>query len=86
MKVETGKQAVWQHAKECGISEDIALIAKYFDIKDVSIIGNGKMTYVDERPRKMHRVPAHPTGKGDIYKALENLRAENEKNAKRLKK
>lgn len=61
MKVETGKQAVWQHAKECGMSEDIALIAKVFDIKDVSIIGNGKMTYLHERPRKMHRVPAIPT-------------------------
>lgn len=35
MKVETGKQAVWQHAKECGMSEDIARIAKFFDIKDV---------------------------------------------------
>lgn len=61
MKVETGKQAVWQHAKECGMSEDIARIAKFFDIKDVSIIGNGKMTYLHERPRNMHRVPAIPT-------------------------
>lgn len=61
MKVETGKQAVWQHAKECGMSEDIARIAKFFDIKDVSIIGNGKMTYLHERPRKMHRVTAIPT-------------------------
>lgn len=69
MKVETGRQAVWQHAKECGLDEGIARIAKYFDIKDVSIIGNGKMTYIEERPRKMHRVPAIPTGKGDL-KAL----------------
>lgn len=66
MKIETGKQAVWQHAKETGMADDIALIAKYFDIKDVSIIGNGKMTYIDERPRKMHRVPAVPTGKRDV--------------------
>ncbi|QVW27759.1 hypothetical protein [Hafnia phage Pocis76] len=64
MKIETGKQAVWQHAKECGMDEKIALIAKYFDIKDVSIIGNGKMTYVDERPRKTHRVPAIPISEG----------------------
>lgn len=61
MKVETGKQAVWQHAKECGMSEDIARIAKTFDLADVSIISNGKMTYLHERPRKMHRVPAIPT-------------------------
>lgn len=61
MKVEQGREAVWQHAKECGMSEDIARIAKFFDIKDVSIISNGKMTYLHERPRKMHRVPAIPT-------------------------
>ena len=61
MKVEQGREAVWQHAKECGMSEDIARIAKFFDIKDVSIIGNGKMTYLHERPSKMHRVPAIPT-------------------------
>lgn len=60
MKVETGKQAVWQHAKECGLDEGIARIAKFFDIKDVSIIGNGKMTYVEDRPRKTHRVAAIP--------------------------
>lgn len=66
MKVETGRQAVWQHAKECGLDEKIALIAKYFDIKDVSIIGNGKMTYIEERPRKMYRVPAVPTGKTNV--------------------
>lgn len=70
MKIETGKQAVWQHAKETGMADDIALIAKYFDIKDVSIIGNGKMTYIDERPRKMHRVPAVPTGKADVAAAV----------------
>lgn len=61
MKVEQGREAVWQHAKECGMSEDIARIAKFFEIKDVSIISNGKMTYLHERPRKMHRVPAIPT-------------------------
>lgn len=60
MRIETGKQAVWQHAKECGLDEGIARIAKIFDIKDVSIIGNGKMTYVEDRPRKVHRVPAIP--------------------------
>lgn len=69
MQVESGREAVWQHAKECGMAEDIARIAKIFDIKDVSIIGKGKMTYLHERPRKMHRVPAIPTGKGDL-KAL----------------
>lgn len=82
MKVETGKQAVWQHAKECGMSEDIARIAKFFDIKDVSIIGNGKMTYLHERPRKMHRVPAIPTGKSDVKAMI----AETKEVKKRYKK
>ena len=82
MKVETGKQAVWQHAKECGMSEDIARIAKFFDIKDVSIIGNGKMTYLHERPRKMHRVPAVPTGKSDVKAII----AETKEVKKRYKK
>lgn len=59
--VETGKQAVWNHCKEAGISDDIALIAKYFDIKDICLIFNGKMTYIEERPRRVHRVPAVPT-------------------------
>lgn len=55
-----GKREVWEHAKECGISDDIALIAKHFDIKDVSIISNGKISFIDEMPRRMHRVPAVP--------------------------
>lgn len=38
MIVETGRAAVWQHAKEAGISDDIVKIAKHFDIKDISII------------------------------------------------
>lgn len=76
MKVETGKRAVWEHAKECGLDEDIALIAKYFDIQDVSIIANGKMTYTGERPRKTHRVPAVPTGKGDVCKLVADARIE----------
>lgn len=83
MKVETGRQAVWQHAKELGMDEKIAQIAKMFDVKDVSIIGNGKMTYTHERPRKMHRVPAIPTGKGDVQKALAEMREKSER--KRLK-
>lgn len=57
---ESGRQAVWSHAKETGLADGIALIAKYFDIKDVSIIGNGKITFIEELPRKCHRVPATP--------------------------
>lgn len=63
MLVESGRQAVWQHAKECGIADDLALIAKYFDIAEVNIFANGKLTYINDRLRKMHRVPASPTNK-----------------------
>lgn len=65
MVVTQGREAVWQHAKEAGLQDDIKLIAKYFDIKDVSIIYGGKMTYIEERPRRSHRIavvakPPHP--------------------------
>lgn len=42
MKVEQGREAVWNHAKETGMADDIARIAKIFDLADVSIISNGK--------------------------------------------
>lgn len=54
--VEQGKRAVWEHMKEAGMGDDIALIAKYFDIKDVCLIYNGKMTFIEERPRKSTRI------------------------------
>ena len=78
-----GKREVWEHAKECGISDDIALIAKYFDIKDVSIISNGKISFMEDMPRKMHRVPATPSF--EFYRE-EGKRIERErKNAKNNK-
>lgn len=73
MKVEQGRQAVWDHAKECGIAEDISRIAKYFDIADISIISGDKMTFLNERPRKMNRVPAIPT-KIDFKEAMAKIR------------
>ena len=78
-----GKREVWEHAKECGISGDIALIAKYFDIKDVSIISSGKISFMEDMPRKMHRVPATPSL--EFYRE-EGKRIERErKNAKNNK-
>lgn len=73
MKVEQGREAVWKHAKETGIADDIARISKVFDLADVSIISSGKMTYLHERPRKMHRVPAIPT-KIDFKEAMAKIR------------
>ncbi len=73
MKVEQGREAVWNHAKECGIAEDIKKIAQYFDIADVSIISGDKMTFLKERPRKMVRVPAVPT-KIDFKSVIDSSR------------
>lgn len=56
MIVETGRSAVWAHCAEAGLQGDIKMISKYFDIKDISVIFNGKFTYMDERPRKYVRV------------------------------
>lgn len=61
MEIKQGKQEVWQHAKEAGMDKDIAMISKYFDISDVCIIYNGKMTFIENKPRKQHRVPALPS-------------------------
>lgn len=61
MRVKRGKQETWDLAKRSGLSDGIALIAKYFDIKDVCVIAGDEMAYVDEKPRKVHRVPAIPT-------------------------
>lgn len=61
MKVTKGKNETWQLAKEGGLDEGIAKIARYFDIKDVCVIVGDKMSYVEERPRRVYRVPATPT-------------------------
>ncbi|HAK2374348.1 TPA: hypothetical protein H1940_004780 [Salmonella enterica] len=73
MKVEQGRQAVWELAKECGMADDIKKIAQYFDIADISIISGEKMTFLHERPRKMHRVPAIPT-KIDFKSVIDSSR------------
>lgn len=56
MEIVSGRQEVWKHAGEAGMQEDIRLISKYFDIKDISIIYNGKMSYIIDRPRPTHRI------------------------------
>lgn len=73
MKVEQGREAVWQHINEMGMADDIKKIAQYFDIADISVIGGGKMTFLKEKPRKMHRVPAIPT-KIDFKEAMAKIR------------
>lgn len=80
MKVTKGKKETWGLAKKGGLDEGIAKIAQYFDIKDVCVIVGNEMAYVEEKPRKVHRVPAIPT-KID-YKAVVNKTKEQKKRFK----
>lgn len=52
MKEERGRAAVWEHAAEAGMQEDIKRIAAVFPIADVAIFTPGKLTYLDQRPTK----------------------------------
>ncbi|APU93205.1 hypothetical protein HOR61_gp05 [Escherichia phage vB_EcoS-IME253] len=56
MIVKTGRAEVWAHCGEAGIQDDIKQISRFFDIKDISVVYDGKFSYVDERPRKYVRV------------------------------
>lgn len=72
MIVESGRSAVWQHAKEAGINDDIVMISKYFDIKDISIVFNGKFTYLHERPLKRTRIAVATRAEADALKMFIN--------------
>lgn len=77
MITESGRQAVWQHAQECGIADDIKQIAKFFEISEVNIFANGKFTYINDKLRKMIRVPAHPSPeffKGTAKEAIKDAK------------
>jgi len=56
MKVESGRDAVWQHAEEAGLQDDIKRIAAFFPIADIAIHTPGKLTYLKEKPVKYHRI------------------------------
>lgn len=84
MKIESGKQAVWQHAKESGMSDDIALIAKYFDIKEVNIFtpeNGGKLTFIEQRLPKKERIAVATKTSLTTKEVISRAKAEN----KRLK-
>lgn len=77
MKVEQGREAVWAHAKESGLADDIARIAKHFDIKDINIFtpgDGGKLTYLVDRPRKYHRVAVAALPDKSLDEHLKSLR------------
>lgn len=56
MEIERGRAAVWKHAEEAGMQDDIKRVAALFDIADIAIFTPGKMTYLDQRPMKVTRV------------------------------
>lgn len=61
MILKTGRAEVWKHCGEAGLQDDIKMISKYFDIDDISVVFNGKFSYMNQRPRKHVRVPATPS-------------------------
>lgn len=70
MEVKTGKRAVWEHAKRIGMSDAIAMIAKHFDIDDISIISdnNTQLSYIERKPYRTERVV--PGARGVDLKAV----------------
>ena len=56
MKVEVGRAAVWQHAEEADLQGMIRKVAAHFEIADIAIFTPGKLTYVNEPPRRYHRI------------------------------
>lgn len=56
MKEERGRAAVWEHAAEAGLQDDIKRIAAVFDIADIAIHTPGKLTYLDKRPVKYTKI------------------------------
>lgn len=61
MILKTGRDEVWAHCGEAGLQDDIKMISKYFDIDDISVVFDGKFSYMNQRPRKYVRVPATPS-------------------------
>lgn len=50
---------MWRHLKECGMDEDISLIAKHFSISELNVFtpqNGGKLTYIENRLPKHHRI------------------------------
>lgn len=56
MKVEQGREAVWQHAGEAGLQDDIRRIAAVFELANVQIETPGKITYLRERFPEYKRI------------------------------
>lgn len=57
---QRGAAAVKAHAIDAGIDADLSRIIAAFggaaEVKDVAIFTPGKLTYINERPPKVHRV------------------------------
>ncbi|EFH8163156.1 hypothetical protein L6019_RS23620 [Escherichia coli] len=56
MITESGREAVWHHAQEAGIQDDIRRIAAHFPIEDIAIFTPGKLTWLKTPPRKYTRI------------------------------
>jgi len=72
LDVKQGGAAVKAHAEEAGIADDLTRIIAAFGgksaIKDIAIFTPGKMTFINERPRKTTRVRPGGDGAGSTTK------------------
>lgn len=72
MEIKQGAAAVKEHAIEAGIDDDLSRIIQAFggkeQVKDIAIITPGKMTFIKERPQKVHRVRPGGDGHGTSTK------------------
>lgn len=78
---QRGGEAVKQHAEEAGIADDIKRIVAAFGgssaIKDVAIFTPGKLTYVNEKPRRYVRIKPGGDGNQTTTKAVIKAAKEN---------
>ena len=56
MKIEVGRGAGWQHAEEADLQDMIRKVAAHCEIADIAIFTPGKLSYVNEYPRKYNRI------------------------------
>lgn len=62
MDIKQGRQAVWTHAQEVEMDDFIRKVSAAFPdaIDDVAIYSYGRLSYVNNIPPKVIRVPALP--------------------------
>lgn len=86
MEIKQGGKAVKEHAIEAGIDDDLTRIIQAFggkdQVKDIAIFTPGKMSFIKERPQRVHRV--RPGGDGSGVSTKEAIHKSQEEFKKRI--